>query len=621
MIKEFIQEYKDTYKNDTVEIEDELLSFLLKEKKRIYNKFPNPSKTLLNKFRRLEKRVYEPIKVAIVGQFSSGKSTFLNALLSHNILPSGITPVTAKISYIKYGDKFRLKVVYKDLKEEYYPLNEIKNFTDQRENVNDISHLVLYAPVSFLKDITFVDTPGLNSTSSSDTKETFSVLEKVDGIIWLTLIDNAGKNSEKETLEKFSSLFGKKSLCVLNQKDKHSYIDINKSLNYMKSEFSKYFEEVVAISARDALQSRSNTIKQQKQDLKYNFIDLLENKVEISNDDYDLYKKQLVTIELFDESINTSLLKSSNINLILDFIDTKIRPHSYETKDVNIKKEISNIEGILTTQVEKFNLIYNELNNIKINYEDSQKKSLETIKNNFNQELNNSYSKLEDIIDIVSLEIFKHIKPISKTYFKPMKNILKLSKYEEIQINILNINEDILLKKLIFDDELASKLFRSYIKTLEHMKNDLELQVHKVILKLDEDISLFINKYQNIEPIHKLESYVEFANMRKFVATSKETLLSPCKNNLDTKVLNISLGFNKIINNISARYENAISLSIFTIKNNIDESFELYKKNPSFGLYEPTQTEIKEYLKRNLNVEMIEHLMCSRRNLLTSLIS
>ena len=31
------------------------------------------------------------MEVAITGQFSAGKSTFLNALLSRNILPTGIT--------------------------------------------------------------------------------------------------------------------------------------------------------------------------------------------------------------------------------------------------------------------------------------------------------------------------------------------------------------------------------------------------------------------------------------------------------------------------------------------------------------------------------------------------
>ncbi len=46
------------------------------------------------------------MEVAITGQFSAGKSTFLNALLSRNILPTGITPVTSKVKFYKLWWRF-----------------------------------------------------------------------------------------------------------------------------------------------------------------------------------------------------------------------------------------------------------------------------------------------------------------------------------------------------------------------------------------------------------------------------------------------------------------------------------------------------------------------------------
>lgn len=45
----------------------------------------------------------KPITIAIVGQFSSGKSTFLNAIMGRTILPSGITPITSKVCTICFG--------------------------------------------------------------------------------------------------------------------------------------------------------------------------------------------------------------------------------------------------------------------------------------------------------------------------------------------------------------------------------------------------------------------------------------------------------------------------------------------------------------------------------------
>ena len=80
---------------------------------------------LLNKqIRRLE----YPIEIAIVGQFSSGKSTFLNALLSKDILPTGITPVTSKVTYINYGERYEMKVTYLSGKEFFLPINEMNYF-------------------------------------------------------------------------------------------------------------------------------------------------------------------------------------------------------------------------------------------------------------------------------------------------------------------------------------------------------------------------------------------------------------------------------------------------------------------------------------------------------------
>jgi ribosome biogenesis GTPase A len=44
--------------------------------------------------------------VVFIGEFSTGKSTIINALLGRNILPEGITPTTDKITIIKYGETF-----------------------------------------------------------------------------------------------------------------------------------------------------------------------------------------------------------------------------------------------------------------------------------------------------------------------------------------------------------------------------------------------------------------------------------------------------------------------------------------------------------------------------------
>ena len=158
------------------------------------------------------------MKVAVIGQFSSGKSTFLNALLGVAILPSGITPVTAKVCELAFGDELALEVHYKNGLVLHRPVGYLAE-VDSMEN-EKIAHYRLLAPLPLLKEVSFIDTPGFNSQNESDTDTTNNLLAKVDGIIWLSLIDNVGKSSEKEVLQKHLQRYANKSLCVLNQKDR-----------------------------------------------------------------------------------------------------------------------------------------------------------------------------------------------------------------------------------------------------------------------------------------------------------------------------------------------------------------------------------------------------------------
>lgn len=44
-----------------------------------------------------------PVKIVVVGQFNSGKSTLVNALCGINVLPAGIIPTTATINIVEYS--------------------------------------------------------------------------------------------------------------------------------------------------------------------------------------------------------------------------------------------------------------------------------------------------------------------------------------------------------------------------------------------------------------------------------------------------------------------------------------------------------------------------------------
>src|SRR5438105_1122182 len=73
--------------------------------------------------------------LVIAGEFNAGKSAFINALLGARFLPEGVTPTTAAVTLLRYGDAPAEHATADGLVEQDYP-----------------------AP--FLRDITVVDTPG-----------------------------------------------------------------------------------------------------------------------------------------------------------------------------------------------------------------------------------------------------------------------------------------------------------------------------------------------------------------------------------------------------------------------------------------------------------------------------
>ena len=340
LFEEFIGEFK-TCEQAENERNEGVLKLLERVRKALLEPRMYASVQLGEAIKKLKIRAEEPMKAAITGQFSSGKSTFLNALLSKNILPTGITPVTSKVNYIRYGDELSVMVRFKDGREAFFQAENIADFTDQRNNAaEDIDYLTLYAPLPLLKDIVFIDTPGLNSQSFSDTAATEAALKEVDGIIWLSLIDNAGKMSEAEVLERYMNAYQNKSLCVLNQKDKFTEKEVSQTAEYVAEAFKKYFCKVIPISAKQAAEAR---LKDKNTMLEKSFDDSLRElkqqaiqegyivKKEVFDNVFETLSKEAKILE--DRPSNELLLKESNIEAVLDFIYKEIRPAALGAKN------------------------------------------------------------------------------------------------------------------------------------------------------------------------------------------------------------------------------------------------------------------------------------------------
>lgn len=125
----------------------------------------------------------DELSVAIIGRFKAGKSSFLNHFLGRELLPVGVTPVTAVVSEIGYGETEQATVHYLDGRTEAVTLDRISAFIAESENPENIKQVsVLKVELPELKSsraLRFVDMPGLESALQHNTETALKWLPNV----------------------------------------------------------------------------------------------------------------------------------------------------------------------------------------------------------------------------------------------------------------------------------------------------------------------------------------------------------------------------------------------------------------------------------------------------------
>ncbi|WP_103666462.1 dynamin family protein [Pseudanabaena sp. BC1403] len=154
----------------------------------------------------LERVQSSSFSVAVVGEFKRGKSTFINALLGQDILPSDVNPCSATLNRVTYGLTKRVQIVYKDGREEEIGIDQLSEYVtkltpESEDKAIHIKEAVVHYPVQYCQNnVDIIDTPGLNDDASM-TEVTRSVLPSVDAAIMLIQANSPFGESEQKFLE------------------------------------------------------------------------------------------------------------------------------------------------------------------------------------------------------------------------------------------------------------------------------------------------------------------------------------------------------------------------------------------------------------------------------------
>lgn len=148
----------------------------------------------------------DSFSVAVVGEFKRGKSTFINALLGKEILPSDILPCSATLNRVKYGLTPSVKILFKDGHEEEVDIDQLMDYVtkltpESEQTAELIQEAVVEYPVPYCQNnIEIIDTPGLNDDLNM-TEVTLSVLPQVDAAILVIMAQAPLSEYERDFLE------------------------------------------------------------------------------------------------------------------------------------------------------------------------------------------------------------------------------------------------------------------------------------------------------------------------------------------------------------------------------------------------------------------------------------
>ncbi|WP_459862310.1 dynamin family protein [Campylobacter concisus] len=567
MFNEFINAYKARYfKVFTNDFKGELA--------RLVNDLNDPSLHISEQIKEslnlLIDTLNEPPLIAVIGQFSSGKSTFLNALLSQDILPSGLTPVTAKAVRLKFAKIPLLSVKFINGSESLLASSDLAELNKLGEQV---SGMTLYAPSEILKEINFIDTPGLNSLRDADTKETKNTLKKVSGAIWLSLANNAAKASELESIKEILKANDLKAICLINQKDKLSEEELESLLKHAKQTYGELFEDIIAISSKQALLGITNNDK--------------------------------------------SLLEVSNFNEALKAIKEYFLDKSF--KENFIKARAKKIVKLLTNEQEKHLEIYDNARFILDEFSGSLDERLEAIKEEFKPKIALSYSQMSEVIKLAANEVFKLLKPFSKTKFNASKTLLNKEIYKRENFEVISLDSDEVFSKLIYEDVVFNKFFKRYKKDLKELENAITSAFNELYKNLEDKFLIYKSRYENYASFDDQVLAYETKSINTYAGRTYENFLREYETAKFKAIQKVSLFFEKLDIKLASNYENALKLAVYFIKQKIEKTLESHLQMNT-PLYIPSAKDVYERMLDAFSLYEFEALMCSNSSFLNKIL-
>lgn len=280
--------------------------------------------------------------LVVSGEFNSGKSSFINALIGQTLLQEGVTPTTSHIHLLRYGEQVA-------------------------QSPREKGVWVHTAPVELLRNINIVDTPGTNAILREHEALTAEFIPRSDLVLFLTSADRPFTESERTFLNRIRS-WGKKIVLVVNKVDiLGNEEELKAVMAFVEGAARQLVGDVAAIfgvSARLAQQAKAG----KPQLWQRSGFEQLENYVSSTLDDSGRFRLKLlnplgVGAKLVGQQLNFVQEDLQALKKDSDLLNDIQQQMSYYNEDMqrNFKARLGEIDNILFAMERRGNEFFEEM--------------------------------------------------------------------------------------------------------------------------------------------------------------------------------------------------------------------------------------------------------------------
>lgn len=187
----------------------------------------------------------KPVRVAVIGEFNSGKTTLVNALLGAPVLPTSFTTHTVYTTVVRFAARPSLRAEIAQRRRVPIAWDEVDSGPAQH-----ICRLHVGMPLDPLRTLRAIDTRGLGLGDESVDTRTLRSCRTADVVIWCTPAMQAWKASEQRAwLALPKSVRGRGILAVTFMDQLRSASDASRLLTRLRTDAAPLFRRMVTASA------------------------------------------------------------------------------------------------------------------------------------------------------------------------------------------------------------------------------------------------------------------------------------------------------------------------------------------------------------------------------------